>query len=139
MDFADNMSKVASRLTEKYGSTVVMVKKSSNTYNPDSGKYEGSLVEKITIKGYISTLDINDSSGLFIEQGDISLLIPKITFASVSVGWFAWYFNQQEFVLGGDTLNDVTVEYGGKIWRAVDAQMITTQDETITIQFQLRV
>ena len=72
----DTISPVVVDMIKEFGSTVILKKKASSTYNPATGKVETTEGATITLKGLIESYSSDEVQGL-IQVGDIKLMIAN--------------------------------------------------------------
>jgi len=107
------MISVANDLIGKYGDTIEIVTIVQSVYNPNTGETDKTNTSIIT-KGYISSYKTSQVIPNLIESDDLKLLITqKVTIADKK-------------------------DYNGNTYSIINVAKVTTQDNTITYEAQIR-
>lgn len=117
MNFSQRMIKTATKLINKYGSTLTLKKPSSSSYNPTTGKVETVAGQEFNFKAHFSQYESEEVQGL-IETGDIKV----ITFYDENIT----YTDKDTIVIDGINYNIKNV------------MPTKAQDQNIIYEIQLR-
>ena len=113
--FHDNMTALADKLIPKYGDDVTLIKKTGQTYNPDTGETT-DVSTNFNIQGYVSNFTLSEIDDISVKVDDLRVLVR----------------------LDEEVTKDWTMSYLGKTWYVIDVTKIRTQNYTITQSLQVR-
>jgi len=116
MSFASNAKKLAKRLIDKYGDSVVLVERVLGSYNPTTG--EDQVTEfNYSRRGQVTNYSVAEMASDNITIDDLRLIVQ--TDLAITRDW--------------------TVTYNGKSWKIIDIVLVRTQDNTVIQTLQIRV
>ena len=120
MSFSTNMQKTANKLISKYGNSISILHKTNLVWVPSEGEYTYDLVE-YPLKGSVVNYNAGEIDNTNILTDDLRVTIQT-----------------DLYITATDENETYQVSYLGKVWKIVNVERVSTQNENILSILQVR-